>query len=179
MASTPRPANRFPAFLPLETPKESAISRLVITPLVFLSFLLSLALIDSHNHNLRHSHSPSHAQPTTVLGHIRQLIHSLIFTEVKDRGPYAYVKSPASREMEQERDASSSSGRANEEPWHWHTKQGKMMRAEMEDAFKLRKWVVIALVGVLFNGVMAVWMLGRWVIGAFGGIRTAADGREF
>ncbi|PBP19570.1 hypothetical protein BUE80_DR009589 [Diplocarpon rosae] len=179
MASPSRTANRSQAFFPPEAPKESVISRLVITPVAFLSFLLSLALIDSHNHNLRHSHSLSRAQPTTLLGQVRQLLHSLVFTEVGEKGPYAYVKSPGSREMEPEKDANSSPDRAKEEPWHWHTKQRKMMRAEMEDAFKLRKWVVIALIIGIVSAAVVVWMLGRWVISAFGGMGMVADGKEF
>jgi len=49
------------------------------------------------------------------------------------------------------------------EPWHWHTKQRKMMRAEVEDAFKVRKWVVGLLI---FGGAMgAVGAVGvvRWM----------------
>lgn len=54
-----------------------------------------------------------------------------------------------------------------DEPWHWHTKQRKMMRAEVEDAFKVRKWVVVFLVLVAFTGLgllgtMGWWMLGVW-----------------
>ena len=49
------------------------------------------------------------------------------------------------------------------ERWYWHTKQKEMMRAEVEDAFLIRKWVV---------GVLLVWgagmtlaglVVGRWV----------------
>lgn len=49
-----------------------------------------------------------------------------------------------------------------EEPWYWHTKQKKMMKAEVADAFKIRKWVLIALaaacIGVGF-GILVLWRL--------------------
>ncbi|KAJ5032535.1 uncharacterized protein L3040_009136 [Drepanopeziza brunnea f. sp. 'multigermtubi'] len=149
-----------PGIRPLpESPKESAISRLLITPLAFLSFILSLALVDSRNHSLRtHSHSPSRAPPTTLLGRVRFLLHGLIFKEVSG-GPYSYVRSPDAREKEKEKGSPGAGDRGangkgrkkgKEEPWHWHTKQRKMMRAEMEDAFKLRKWLM---------GVRTRWVL--------------------
>jgi len=42
-----------------------------------------------------------------------------------------------------------------------------MMRAEVEDAFKVRKWVVVFLVLMAVNGigllaVMCWWMVGFW-----------------
>ena len=50
-----------------------------------------------------------------------------------------------------------------DEPWHWHTKQRHMMKAEMDDAFRVRKWVVVFLLAV---GVVAIFgALGfvRWL----------------
>ncbi|KAK0119240.1 hypothetical protein ONS95_008094 [Cadophora gregata] len=180
MSSPPRsPIPQIRSPLPPEAPKESAISRLLITPITFVSFLLSLALIDSQNHRLRtktHSHSPSRTQPTTLLGHIRDSLHGLVYKEV-DQGPYAYVRSPNlivnAREGLRERSASGSrsprrSGereREKAEPWHWHTKQRKMMRAEVEDAFKVRKWVVVFLVLVAVFGVGSLVMMGWWLLG--------------
>ncbi|KAG4437892.1 hypothetical protein IFR05_006611 [Cadophora sp. M221] len=144
-----------------EAPKESAVSRLLITPITFLSFLLSLALIDSHNHRLRtktHSHSPSRSRPTAFLGRVRNFLHGLVWKEV-DAGPYAYVRSPTLTvaEGQRERSASSSPSRRSgekDEPWHWHTKQRKMMRAEVEDAFRW-DWVVIC------DGVVDGWILEK------------------
>ncbi|KAH7417365.1 hypothetical protein BKA64DRAFT_298917 [Cadophora sp. MPI-SDFR-AT-0126] len=184
MSSPPRSPIPQIRSAPPEAPKESAVSRLLITPITFLSFILSLALIDSHNHHLRtktHSHSPSRSQPTTLLGRIRTSLHGLIWKEV-DQGPYAYVRSPNLDpnvgQGSRERSASGSrsprrrSGdgvreKEKDEPWHWHTKQRKMMRAEVEDAFKVRKWVVVFLVLVAFTGLgllgtMGWWMLGVW-----------------
>lgn len=72
--------------------------------------------------------------------------------------PYAYVKSPnAGKEGK-------GKGKERErEPWHWHTKQRHMMKAEMDDAFRVRKWVVVFLFAcggaVLFGG----WAAVRWV----------------
>jgi hypothetical protein len=58
-------------------------------------------------------------------------------------------------------------GEKEKEPWHWHTKQRHMMKAEMDDAFRVRKWVVVFLVcsgvGVAFCGVwVGSWGLYVW-----------------
>jgi len=50
-----------------------------------------------------------------------------------------------------------------EEPWHWHTKQRHMMKAEMEDAFRVRKWVVVFLLGAVVVGGFGVVAVVRWV----------------
>ncbi|KAL2072616.1 hypothetical protein VTL71DRAFT_11959 [Oculimacula yallundae] len=179
-----------------EAPKESAVSRLFITPITFLSFLLSLALVDTHNHHLRtrtHFHSPSRSQPTTFFGRLHTFLHGLVYKEV-DAGPYAYVRSPNLdvKEGENGRERSrSGSGNLElspnasprrrsgeiDEPWHWHTKQKKMMRAELEDAFKLRKWVVLFLGAVVFSGMIMVLLLGSWIASAWKGVGNGGIGR--
>jgi len=65
-----------------------------------------------------------------------------------EESPYAYVKSPDAKEETEKKDG---------EPWHWHTKQRKMMKAEMDDAFKLRKSVMILLI---FAGVGSAVFVG-------------------
>ncbi|CZT04647.1 uncharacterized protein RAG0_11039 [Rhynchosporium agropyri] len=175
------PAPQIRAPLSPEAPKESTVSRLLITPITFLSFLLSLALVDSHNYHLRTkslSKSPSRSQPTTLLGRVRRLLHGLVFREV-DAGPYAYVRSPNLEVKAGEKRDRSASGHSSpspspgrrsgevDEPWHWHTKQKKMMRAEFEDALKLRKWVVLFLGLVVFSGLGMVLVIGSWMVGAW------------
>ncbi|KAH7364133.1 hypothetical protein BKA65DRAFT_490492 [Rhexocercosporidium sp. MPI-PUGE-AT-0058] len=184
-ARSPVPAIRSPPSP--EAPKENALRRLLITPMLFLSFLLSLALVDSQNHRLRtktHWHSPSRSQPTTLLGHVRNFLHGLVWKEV-DAGPYAYVRSPnlTVGEGQRERSASASSSPSrrsgeNDEPWHWHTKQRKMMRAEVEDAFKVRKWVVVFLVLMAVNGIGLLAVMGWWMVGFWRNREGGVSGRR-
>ncbi|PMD19629.1 hypothetical protein NA56DRAFT_646954 [Hyaloscypha hepaticicola] len=163
MTSPARPASSgFRSPLPPEAPQESALSRLLIAPLTFISFLLSLALIDSRNHSLRtHSHSPSRPPPSSYLGHIKSFLHSLIYKPAAS-SPYAYIKSP-----NKEKDGKGNGGKVGkgkeEEPWHWHTKQRHMMKAEMEDAFRLRKWVVLVLLAAGVVAVFGLVAVVRWV----------------
>ncbi|TVY67362.1 hypothetical protein LSUE1_G009504, partial [Lachnellula suecica] len=140
MASRPNSPSTALRSPPLpEAPKESAISRLLIAPLTFLSFLLSLALIDSHNHSLRNTSPPP--------SRIHSFFHALIF---KPASPYAYIKSPNGQGNEKERE---------KEPWHWHTKQRKMMKAEMDDAFRIRGYVMVVLAVLGTVGVLGVGVL--------------------
>ncbi|KUJ22697.1 uncharacterized protein LY89DRAFT_680814 [Mollisia scopiformis] len=159
-----------------EAPKESAVVRLFITPITFISFLLSLALVDSRNHHLRtHSHSPNRPAPTTIFGRLKLFLHSLVFKSVPE-SPYAYVKSPDARERSRsgQRNGSGTEKEREKEPWHWHTKQRHLMKAEMDDAFKVRKWVVIFMalmgLGLAIGGAVFVrwclWGLSNWRAGS-------------
>jgi hypothetical protein len=71
--------------------------------------------------------------------------------------PYSYIKSPNSQS------SLSKEGKEKEEPWHWHTKQRHMMKAEMDDAFRVRKWVVVFLVACAMLAVFGVVGVLRWV----------------
>ncbi|KAA8577174.1 hypothetical protein EYC84_007170 [Monilinia fructicola] len=128
------PARRSPASPTFpEAPKESAVVRFIIAPITFISFLISLFLIDRRNSSLRlHQHSQPRTYPDTFVGRIREFLHKLVFKPQ----PYAYIKSP-SRGPNAEGDK-----QREEEPWHWRTKQKKMMKMEVADAFKLRQWVL-------------------------------------
>lgn len=74
--------------------------------------------------------------------------------------PYAYVQPPDVRTHEKRPAGERTVTGTKEEPWHWHTKQRKMMRMEIADAFQMRKWVVVAMVALLAaSGAMGVWAL--------------------
>lgn len=139
--------------LAIETSKESVVSRLILTPLTFLSFLFSLALIDTRNHILRtrqHTHPPSGPPtPDTFYNRLKLFIHNIIFKPVSS-SPYSYVGK-----------GEGEGGREGEK-WFWHTKQRKLMKAEMDDAFRLRNSVATVLVAGLFMGSIVVFGGVRW-----------------
>merc|ERR1712093_352178 len=54
--------------------------------------------------------------------------------------------------------------------------QRKMMKAEVEDAFRVRKWVVIFLVGFAISGVGLLLMIGWWVLGFWRNWEARVDG---
>lgn len=65
-------------------------------------------------------------------------------------------------------DSKDGSGRVGvkdgEETWYWHTKQRKMMRAEVSDAFRLRKSVLIVMGCAGFAVGVSGVVVGRWVV---------------
>jgi hypothetical protein len=93
---------------------------------------------------------------------MKDFLHSLIFKPTSS-SPYAYIKSPNSKTSP--KDGQWEKGK-EKESWYWHTKQRHMMAAEMDDAFRVRKWVVVFLVclgvGVAFCGTWIVmWIVNR------------------
>ncbi|ESZ96263.1 hypothetical protein SBOR_3318 [Sclerotinia borealis F-4128] len=152
LSPSPSPPPTFHSPILPEAPKESAV--LIIAPITFISFIISLFLIDRRNSSLRiHQHSEPRTYPDTFLGRIQGYLHRLIFKPQ----PYAYVKSPY-------RDQNAEGDRKREqEPWHWHTKQKKMMKMEVSDAFKLRQWVVVGMAVVAVVMGLLMLFLGHWI----------------
>ena len=52
-----------------------------------------------------------------------------------------------------------------EERWYWHTMQRKQMKSEVSDAFRVRKWVVLALLLGSAGCLVVVTTGVRWVWG--------------
>lgn len=133
---------------------------MILTPLTFISFLLSLALIDTRNHILRtrqHTHPPSGPPtPDTFYNRLKLFLHNIIFKPV-DSSPYSYIG-----KVEGE-------GNREGEKWFWHTKQRKLMKAEMDDAFRLRNSVAAVLVAGMIMVCMAVLGVVRWTWGVVTG----------
>ncbi|MCJ1258370.1 hypothetical protein MMC24_006203 [Lignoscripta atroalba] len=120
---------------------DSLLSRLVFTPLLFISFLLSLLLIDNRNHNsvTRH-HSPPNESPASILGWIFGL-------RWKNRD----------------------NNKGHQEAWFWRAKHRRMARMEFSEAFEIRKLVLVGLVlGAVVSCMVGMW-LARWVLRGMAG----------
>lgn len=130
-----------------QQPPESdgLISRLLIAPIVFISFLLSLALVDRQNRDYR----AQRAVPTGRLGRLWRLVSSPWY-DVKE---YQYPN---------ETDASVGQA-ASSETRTWRGMHRKMARLQVVEAFELRGKVVavmVVLVTVVLCGVLkASWAL--------------------
>lgn len=121
-------------------------AQLVMTPVVLVSFLVSLAWVD-FRYSLMRSHS--HSEEPSMLPH---WLHRILYREA----PYQYVRvdttAPASRSTGEER------GR-----WYYHTKQRKLMRMEVDDAFQVRGLVLMVLgLGAVATS-WGVWCVGGWI----------------
>lgn len=110
--------------------QDSLLTRLFLTPLLCVSFLLSLLLVDTRNHERSHRDS-------SATGNIG----------ARPRLPW----------LQKEGDA-----------WVWTSRKRKIMRAEMGQAFEVRRWIMVALVlfGVMTMGAGVLVM--QWVWGRVG-----------
>ncbi|ATY63220.1 hypothetical protein CCM_06677 [Cordyceps militaris CM01] len=104
--------------------------RIVMTPINFVSFLVSLVLVDIHYTRRRlHTHAESPSR-------LPSWLHDLLYR----RHPYEDLRGQSSE---------------IHEPWYYHSKQKKLMRMEAEDAFRLRGTVLVGLAVALAAGTAA------------------------
>ena len=116
-----------------------------MTPLVFVSFLVSLALVD-FRYSVRRSHYHAEGQ-----GRLPRWLHRLLFRYQR----YQYV-------------AVDEGGRPRgETPGYYHSKQRKLVKMEAADAFELRS-TVLAIMGVLSLGLVWGLVWGLWRLLSWG-----------
>lgn len=116
-----------------------------MTPINFISFLISLYLVDSHYHDKR---LQQHSERYSRLPLLPSWLDRLLFRPQ----PYGWVG----------RKGTNDSGR--QERWYYHTKQKKLMKMEAADAFELSRAVLLGLSIVLL---VASWLLWRVALGVW------------
>lgn len=146
-----------------------------MTPINFVTFLVSLWLVDYHYHHQREYESAARQ------GHhdsrLPAWLHRLIY---KPQQPYSWA-GPANGGGGGGSNGSSgnnSSNNGGETRWYYHSKQKKLMRLHAAEAFEMRKPVLVALglvtavvlVAGLWATACAVTWLGRYVPMTTGGI---------
>ncbi|OAR01992.1 hypothetical protein LLEC1_00096 [Akanthomyces lecanii] len=101
-----------------------------MTPINFVSFLISLVLVDIHYSRLRmHTHAESRTR-------LPNWLHDLLY----HKHPYEGMRQRPS---------------GLHESWYYHSKQKKLMKLEAEDAFRLRSTVLVGLAVVAAAGTTA------------------------
>ena len=114
-----------------------------MTPLIFVSFLVSLAWVDFRN-TLRRSHFHSE-RPRRMPGWLYHVVYRQQKTPVRVDG----IRSPDDDDGER----------------YYHSKQRKLMKMEVTDAFEVRSTVLIVLGLVAVALSWALWRAGLWVLG--------------
>ncbi|KAJ6786873.1 hypothetical protein PWT90_00014 [Aphanocladium album] len=118
---------------------------IIMTPINFVSFLVSLVLVDIHYTRLRmHTHAESRSR-------LPNWLHDILYR----RHPYEDLHQRPG---------------GIQEPWYYHSKQKKLMKMEAEDAFRLRGTVLVGLAVAAATGttaalyslkVLVSWLLGK------------------
>ncbi|KAL1841506.1 hypothetical protein VTJ49DRAFT_6997 [Mycothermus thermophilus] len=137
---------------------QTAVYKLIMTPVIFISFLVSLALVD-----LRYSALRAHYHPDDQhRGRMPAWLHRIIYRY----RPYRYqAVDDKGRPAERTPMSPSSppgSGRQAED--YYHSKQRKLMKMEAEEAFEMRGIVVVVLGLVSLGAVWAVWKVLAWIV---------------
>jgi hypothetical protein len=143
----PRPST--PLTLPL---------KILLTPLLFTSFLLSLFLVNHHNRSRRTAAHPSSSS---------SLFASFVPARWLDPEPYQNQADSTWSQRAVGHDGSMDGGAAgSRKRWHFNDKIRKMARLEVTDAFEIRYLVMASMVVVWLGICAAVYMGLRWLWGA-------------
>ncbi|KAL2018934.1 hypothetical protein VTK56DRAFT_10228 [Thermocarpiscus australiensis] len=160
----------------------SAIYKLVMTPLLFISFVVSLALVDLRNSARRaHYHPDPDPDPDRARHHhhhhhhsrLPAWLHRIVYRYL----PYDYVAvdergRPWGGRREARRKPTPGSGEGREDAdadgdgdGYYHSKQRKLMKMEAAEAFEIRGWVM-AILGLLSMAVLwGLWRVVCWGLG--------------
>jgi hypothetical protein len=160
-------------------PRSSPPTKLVVTPLVLISFLVSLALVD-----LRHSarRGQYHAEPDVDAGNqqhggglpLPRWLHRVVYRyrpyrydKVGGAGPSPAV-SPGSLGGPGTPGSSGIGGGEAED--YYHSKQRKLMKMEAAEAFEIRGTVLVVLSLMSLVGVWVAWRAVCWGVGVVRGL---------
>ncbi|KAI0459427.1 hypothetical protein F5B21DRAFT_301346 [Xylaria acuta] len=145
----------------------SKIYKAVVTPIYFVTFLLSLYLIDNQYRAQRHNQHEANKRPW---------LHRLLYQQRSS--PYDWVESyqgsssPQSANTTTHRhgagtknaDDVSRSTKEASDSWFYHTKQRKLLKMEAADAFALRDSVLFALCFLVVSVGWVLWRMVVWLI---------------
>ncbi|KAK0369704.1 hypothetical protein CLIM01_12941 [Colletotrichum limetticola] len=130
----------------------------VMTPIILVSFLLSLAWVDL-TYTIRRSRN--HGRQ----GWMPSWLHSILYR----RSQYRYAEAKDSKTTTP---TTTPSPKDEKEEFYYHSKQKKLLRAEVDDAFQLRGQVLVVMALVLFTASLAFawggWQISSWVWRRFG-----------
>ncbi len=127
-----------------------------MTPVVFVSFLFALAWVDlRYTAKRRHTHSQA---PSRLPGWLHDVVY-------RQQQPYQYVRV----QQQQQQDSSGSGGHPAQHPdgrWYYHSKQRKLLRMEVADAFEIRGTVLFVLGLLCAAASWGLWRLAWWAYAA-------------
>lgn len=116
-----------------------------MTPVIFVTFLISLLLVD-----LRYSIMRSHFHPEEYSSRFPHWLHRIIYRYQ----PYQYVRVDRTGKLTPERVYSG----------FYHSKQRKLMKMEVDDAFQIRGTVLFIIGLLLMTAAWTLWRLATWTL---------------
>lgn len=116
-----------------------------MTPIIFVTFLASLVLVD-----LSYSIKRSHLHPEEYSSRLPHWLHRIIYRYQ----PYQYVQ--VDRDGNPIRDSAYQG--------FYHSKQRKLMKMEVDDAFQIRGTVLFVMGILAMISAWSLWRLATWML---------------
>jgi len=136
----------------------------ITTPLYFISFLISLALVDLRN-TARRAHYHGEQNPPRVPSWLhRAIFYQPSRSTTTDRNSSGV--SPGQRLKDEAPARKRRVTRGGLDDDYYHSHQRKLLRMEAEEAFEMRRWVMIGLIVISLGLMWMSWKLVSWGLGA-------------
>ncbi|KAF2644231.1 hypothetical protein P280DRAFT_227843 [Massarina eburnea CBS 473.64] len=148
-----------------EVEESSLLNRIIITPILFTSFLLSLFLINRAD-RLRRTKPPSTNTANTTHPPSASLPNPLftLLTPSTWLNPEPY-QDPTTTTTTTTPPPTPPRNQNNKRPWHLHNKIRKIAHLEISDALEMRGRVIVGMGVVGLVVICVAWVGARWVVG--------------
>ncbi|KNG49114.1 fe-containing alcohol protein [Stemphylium lycopersici] len=168
LATTPLPSAPSSPANELEGEKEPLLTRIILTPVLSISFLLSLFLVNYRNRARR---TEAHSSGTSILTYLVPLswLDPEPYQDPDDstwgrRGTVGHVEphdaiGPRPDEQSDEKKSKKKKKRS----WHLNKKIRKVAKLEVGDALEMRERVMLGMAIVMAIGCAALWMGFKWL----------------
>ncbi|KAF3005719.1 hypothetical protein E8E13_006082 [Curvularia kusanoi] len=178
LAATPLPSPTLSATFDDDDEPESLLKRIILTPLLFTSFLLSLSLVNARDRARR---AAAHTPPNSYLTYLfpSSWLDPEPYQDHTDstwgwRGSTAGHVEPndaiAPKEGqldgpsdEKRSEKKKAKGKRKRESWHLNKKIRKVARLEVSDAFEGQGRMMVLMAAALVFSVVGLWVGMRWV----------------
>ncbi|KAJ4988334.1 hypothetical protein SVAN01_06112 [Stagonosporopsis vannaccii] len=173
LAATPLPSPTLSAAFDEEETPEPLWKRIVLTPILFTSFLLSLFLVNAQNRARR---TAAHTPPSSYLTYLfpSSWLDPEPYQEHTDstwgrRGAAGHVEpndaiAPKDGQLDGTGESKGNEGRKKrKQSWHLHKKIRKVARLEVGDAFESQGRVIVLMGAALVFSMIGLWVGMGWL----------------
>lgn len=169
LAKTPLPSR--PATPEDESAEEdSLITRIILTPVLFISFLISLCVVNYRN-RVRRANAHSHSRTPSVLDILTpsSWLDPEPYQDPDDstwdrKGVNGHVEPHDSIGPRERTEGKLQTGaRKKRGSWHLHKKIRKVTKLEVSDAFEMRGTIIVIMAILMGFSALGMWFGMRWI----------------
>ncbi|KAF2134205.1 hypothetical protein P153DRAFT_363183 [Dothidotthia symphoricarpi CBS 119687] len=165
-AATPLPSSPSGSTDDAEDKQEPLFTRVILTPVLVTSFILSLFLINTRNRALR---VEANSSPSSLLSYLLPAT-SEPYQDHNDskwshRSSAGYHEPSSTIAPKDGREK----GKKKKKSWHLHKKIRKVAKLEVSDALEMRGRVIAVMLVILVLGSVGLWVSIRWAIASLSG----------